>query len=111
MVDKNNLNRVKGILSAKQGTEIPKYNTGAKNKNVYSIGSEIPTSASVNTAGIKTAATRFLFSGFATLYIANAAPGSPANWNKIRPFVKLRTKYPVAEALAACPLIMFLTPS
>lgn len=30
MVDKNNLNRVKGILSAKQGTEIPKYNTGAK---------------------------------------------------------------------------------
>ena len=30
MIDRNNLNRVKGILSAKQGAEIPKYNGGAK---------------------------------------------------------------------------------
>ena len=30
MIDKNKLNRVKGILSAKQGAEIPKYQTGAK---------------------------------------------------------------------------------
>ena len=30
MIDRNNLNRVKGILSAKRGAEIPKYNNGAK---------------------------------------------------------------------------------
>jgi hypothetical protein len=30
MVDKKNLNRVKGILSARQGAEIPKYETGNK---------------------------------------------------------------------------------
>ena len=30
MVDKKNLNRIKGILSARQGAEIPKYNGGAK---------------------------------------------------------------------------------
>jgi hypothetical protein len=30
MVDKKNLNRIKGILSAKQGAEIPKYEGGAK---------------------------------------------------------------------------------
>ena len=28
MIDKNNLNRVRGILSAKNGAEVPKYNTG-----------------------------------------------------------------------------------
>ena len=28
MLDRNNLNRIKGILSAKQGAEIPKYTTG-----------------------------------------------------------------------------------
>ena len=43
MVDRNNLNRIKGILSAKQGAEIPKYEGGAKfamyggnNKFIYS---------------------------------------------------------------------------
>jgi hypothetical protein len=30
MIDKNNLNRVKGILSAKQGAEVPKFAGGAK---------------------------------------------------------------------------------
>lgn len=30
MVDKRNLNRIKGILSARKGAEIPKFNTGAK---------------------------------------------------------------------------------
>ena len=30
MIDRNNLNRVKGILSAKQGAEVPKYEGGAK---------------------------------------------------------------------------------
>ena len=30
MVDRNNLNRVKGILSARQGAEIPKFQEGAK---------------------------------------------------------------------------------
>lgn len=30
MVDRNNLNRIKGILSARQGAEIPKYDGGAK---------------------------------------------------------------------------------
>ena len=30
MVDRNNLNRIKGILSAQQGAEIPKYEGGAK---------------------------------------------------------------------------------
>jgi hypothetical protein len=30
-----NLNRVKGIISAKQGTEIPKYSGGAKFKLPY----------------------------------------------------------------------------
>lgn len=30
MIDKNKLNRVKGILSAKQGAEIPKFSNGAK---------------------------------------------------------------------------------
>ena len=30
MIDVKNLNRVKGILSAKQGAEIPKYQQGAK---------------------------------------------------------------------------------
>ena len=32
MVDRSNLNRIKGILSAKQGAEIPKYEEGAKFK-------------------------------------------------------------------------------
>ena len=42
MVDRNNLNRIKGILSARQGAEIPKYEGGAKfamyggNKFIYS---------------------------------------------------------------------------
>lgn len=43
MVDKKNLNRIKGILSARQGAEIPKYEGGAKfamyggnNKFIYS---------------------------------------------------------------------------
>lgn len=30
MIDINNLNRIKGILSAKQGAEIPKFQDGAK---------------------------------------------------------------------------------
>ena len=30
MVDRNNLNRIKGILSARKGAEIPKYDGGAK---------------------------------------------------------------------------------
>ena len=30
MLDKNNIKKVRGILSAKQGTEIPKFQTGAK---------------------------------------------------------------------------------
>ena len=30
MVDKKNLNRIKGILSARQGAEVPKYETGNK---------------------------------------------------------------------------------
>lgn len=30
MIDRNNLNRIKGILSAKQGAEIPKFQEGAK---------------------------------------------------------------------------------
>ena len=30
MIDRNKLNRIKGILSAKRGAEIPKYNNGAK---------------------------------------------------------------------------------
>ena len=32
MVDRNNLNRIKGILSARQGAEIPKFQEGAKFK-------------------------------------------------------------------------------
>ena len=32
MVDRNNLNRIKGILSARKGAEIPKYESGAKFK-------------------------------------------------------------------------------
>ena len=42
MIDRNKLNRVKGILSAKRGAEIPKFNGGAKfamygnNQTIYS---------------------------------------------------------------------------
>ena len=42
MVDRNNLHRIKGILSAKQGAEIPKFQGGAKfamygnNQTIYS---------------------------------------------------------------------------
>ena len=42
MVDRNNLNRIKGILSARQGAEIPKFQGGAKfamygnNQTIYS---------------------------------------------------------------------------
>ena len=41
-MNKNNLNRIKGILSAKQGTQIPKFQQGAKlvkqrgNRLIYS---------------------------------------------------------------------------
>ena len=39
MLDRNKLNRVKGILSARQGAEIPKYNGGARfvKKNQYNV--------------------------------------------------------------------------
>lgn len=43
MIDRNNLNRIKGILSAKQGAEIPKFQEGAKfaryngTKMIYSL--------------------------------------------------------------------------
>ena len=30
MIDRNNLNRIKGVLSARQGAEIPKFSGGAK---------------------------------------------------------------------------------
>ena len=92
------VNSVKTYHNPQSGAYTNQYSTGDANKNVYSIGSEIPTKASVNTAGINNEATILRFSTLAHLYIANAAPGKPASWNKILPVVKLRTIYPVALA-------------
>ena len=34
MVDRNNLNRIKGILSAKQGAEVPKFTVGGEKRHL-----------------------------------------------------------------------------
>ena len=65
------------IYAAPANTQWIAYNTGATNKNVNSSGSVIPVNIEVNAADNNKPPTAFLFSGFAHLYIASAAPGKP----------------------------------
>ncbi len=64
------------------------YKSGATNKNVNSSGSVIPVIMEVSAADAKSPATASFFSGFATLYIASAAPGSPKIINGNLPDIK-----------------------
>ena len=77
------------IYAAPANTECIKYNTGATNKNVNSIGSVIPVNIAVNAADNNNPPATLRFSGLAHLYIAKAAPGKPNIINGNLPAINL----------------------
>ena len=65
------------------------YKSGATKRKVNSKGSVIPVSIEVRAADKRRPATASFFSGFATLYMASAAPGRPKIMSGNLPVINL----------------------
>ena len=88
------------------------YKSGATNRKVNSSGSVMPVIIEVRAAESKSPPATFFLEGFATLYIASAAPGRPKIIRGNFPLINLvaLTANSVVEGEASCAKNMFCAP-